>query len=164
MGKNAYMAPVLASGQSTSILKGPLTGINALRCESASQVHQLVDDIASQLNIPIQRAADYQEYVEAVVACRSDSKKVEAHSSSKEMVDNSASNNSTNDEYANAEEVIKLIVSLNGEMITGCGRIVLISNGMQLSNFAIKRIQVFLPIYLLRLEQKQGRNGLTILK
>ena len=106
-GKNAYMAPVLASGQSTSILKGPLTGINALRCESASQVHQLVDDIASQLNIPLQRAADYQEYVEAVVACRSESTKVEAHSSSKEMVDNSASNNSTNDEYSNAEEVIK---------------------------------------------------------
>lgn len=106
-GKNAYMAPVLAPGEPMSILKGPLTAINALHCENSSQVHQLVDDIGSQLNIQLQRASDYQEYVDAVVYCRSESMKTKVNSSSKEWSDNSESNNSANDEYANAEAIIK---------------------------------------------------------
>jgi hypothetical protein len=50
-GKNTFMAPVLAPGVSASILKGPLSALNALSCDSTSQIHQLVYDIASQLTI-----------------------------------------------------------------------------------------------------------------
>jgi hypothetical protein len=54
------MAPVLAPGVSASVLKGPLSALNALSCGSASQVHQLVHDVAAQLEIPLEPAAAYQ--------------------------------------------------------------------------------------------------------
>jgi hypothetical protein len=66
-GKNAFIAPVLAPGVSPSILKGPLSGLNALSCESMSQIHQLISDIASQLETSIEPTATFQGNVEAIV-------------------------------------------------------------------------------------------------
>ena len=65
-GKNAFLAPVLAPGVSTSILKGPVSSMNALSCDSTSQIHQLIHDIASQLAISPEPPATYQGLVEAV--------------------------------------------------------------------------------------------------
>lgn len=93
-GKNAYMAPVLAPGADASIIKGPLSSINALRCESGSQMHQLVDEIASQLGIRLESASSYQEYVDAVVAHQEGALKIEPYSPA-------------DDEYSDAEGIIK---------------------------------------------------------
>jgi hypothetical protein len=67
-GKNSFMAPVLAPGVSASVLKGPLSGFNTLSCSSASQVHQLVHDVAQQLAASLEPAAAYQELVELVTS------------------------------------------------------------------------------------------------
>lgn len=100
-GKNAYMAPVLAPGVDASIIKGPLSSINALCCESRSQIHQLVDEIASQLGAKLESAANYQEYVDAVVTCRPETLKAEVNSSP------SVIPVSIDNEYASAEEIIR---------------------------------------------------------
>ncbi len=100
-GKNSYMTPVLAPGVDASIIKGPLSSTNALSCESRSQIHQLIDEISSQLNIRLESAANYQEYVDAIVTYRPEALKAEANLSPSVMP------TSVNDEYASAEETIK---------------------------------------------------------
>ena len=67
-GKNAFLVPLLAPGVSSSVLKGPLSGFNALACDSAAQVHQLVQDVAAQLDLTLRPAAEYQEQIEKIVA------------------------------------------------------------------------------------------------
>ena len=62
------MVPVLAPGVSGSILKGPLSALNALGCDSASQIHQLVHDVAVQLNMQLEPASAYQDLVESIAA------------------------------------------------------------------------------------------------
>jgi hypothetical protein len=102
-GKNASLAPLLAPGVSTSILKGPISSLNALSCDSSSQIHQLVHDIASQLSITPEPPASYQTLVEAVSKARSS---VLPAPSSSVPVLSSPSAHSTDDEYAGADEII----------------------------------------------------------
>jgi hypothetical protein len=73
------MTPVLAPGVDASIIKGPLSSTNALSCESRSQIHQLIDEISSQLNIRLESAANYQEYVDAIVTYRPEDYQMQSH-------------------------------------------------------------------------------------
>lgn len=93
-GKNAYMAPILAPGVNASIIKGPLSSINALCCENRSQVYQLIDEVASQISIQPESAASYQEYVDALVTYRPD-------------LESDVIGTSDIDEYSNAEDIIR---------------------------------------------------------
>lgn len=65
-GNNSFLIPVLAKGVSASIIRGPLSSLNALSCDSASQIHQLVSDIAASLKIQLEPASAYQENVDSV--------------------------------------------------------------------------------------------------
>ncbi len=58
---------MLASGADASILRAPLSGLNALSCDEPAQVHQLVDNIASILKVTLGSAASYQRYVDALI-------------------------------------------------------------------------------------------------
>ncbi|HXQ35882.1 MAG TPA: toll/interleukin-1 receptor domain-containing protein [Anaerolineales bacterium] len=106
-GKNSFLAPVLAPGVPPSILRGPLSGLNALSCESASQIHQLVSDIASQLEIATEPAATYQGLIDAIIHIApmktDDGTKPPSVSAGKRIQVDS----DLEDEYANAEEIIK---------------------------------------------------------
>ncbi len=66
-GAKKKMFPVLACGADSSVLGGPLKGINSLSCNNAADVHQLIDDIASELGIKKQRAASFQNKIETLV-------------------------------------------------------------------------------------------------
>jgi hypothetical protein len=100
-GNNSFMAPVLAPKVSASILTGPISSLNALSCSSAFQVHQLVHDIAGQLNISLEPAAAYQELVESVTNCRS-----EASAGSSLLPAQQGKQPTTDDEYRDSEDVI----------------------------------------------------------
>ncbi len=107
-GKNAFLAPVLAPGVSASVLRGPLSGLNALSCGSSSQIHQLVSDIASQLGLAIEPAATYQGLVDAIVHLEP----VENHDAKSKLSHVAPSkthkpNQSSVDDYADAEDIIK---------------------------------------------------------
>lgn len=58
-GAGRQLSPVLAPGVDASLLRGPLSGINALRADSVAQLMQLVENIANQLDVPIGSAASY---------------------------------------------------------------------------------------------------------
>lgn len=66
-GAGKHLVPLLAPGTTTSVLGGPLAGLNALRCDNRAQLHQLVEELASALSVPLQSAAAFEKYVGRVV-------------------------------------------------------------------------------------------------
>ena len=63
-GAELHLAPVLAAGSDASILKPPLSNINALSCDVTAQIHQLIRDIGSALKTPVGNPASYQKQVD----------------------------------------------------------------------------------------------------
>lgn len=66
-GARRHLAPVLASGADANALRQPLASLNALSCEVAAQVYQLVGDIAGSLKISANNPPAYQRHVEALI-------------------------------------------------------------------------------------------------
>ena len=66
-GANLFVAPLLA-GVKPNELSGPLSLLNALSANNEAQLHQLIDDIADQLGLPLQNAASYIRNISAVKA------------------------------------------------------------------------------------------------
>ena len=62
-GTQKRMIPLLASGITPEVLEGPLGGINALDCGSDGQIHQLVEETASHLNIEPHRTSTFAHQV-----------------------------------------------------------------------------------------------------
>ena len=62
-GAQKRMIPLLASGITPEVLEGPLGGINALDCGSDGQIHQLVEETASHLNIEPHRTSTFAHQV-----------------------------------------------------------------------------------------------------
>lgn len=70
-GAGRHLLPVLASGTSSNVLRGPLTGINALRLDDIADIHQIVDDIAKELNKSKGSASAYQRHLEQLIEVQS---------------------------------------------------------------------------------------------
>lgn len=67
-GAGLHLAPLLGAGADASFLRGPLSSLNALNCEDAAQVHQLIDDLARILDVGGRTSpAAYQGYVERLI-------------------------------------------------------------------------------------------------
>lgn len=67
-GANKHLLPLLAPGVSLDILKRPLSDLNAQSCDSASQLHKLVNDLAKELGIKPEESHTYQCYIDAILA------------------------------------------------------------------------------------------------
>lgn len=67
-GAHKHLLPILASGTDPSILAGPLAGMNALRCDSAAQLHQLIADLAKQLGVNAEPAAVLQAQIDQILS------------------------------------------------------------------------------------------------
>jgi hypothetical protein len=65
-GAKRHLVPLLASGANTSLL-GPLTNLNALSCDDAGQVDQLILDLGSVLERKCDKPASYLTYVDVLV-------------------------------------------------------------------------------------------------
>ena len=67
-GTQQPLFPLLAPGTPASRLQGPLRGLNALSCSSASQLHQLVAEIGRALNLAPEPPSAYQRHIDAIIA------------------------------------------------------------------------------------------------
>lgn len=65
-GAGETMIPLLA-GVTADQLRGPLSGMNALLCNSEEQLHQALDEIGSHLGLEVQSPAAYLKQLRAVV-------------------------------------------------------------------------------------------------
>lgn len=66
-GAGKPLIPLLAPGMGPQALRGPLTSINALSCDSSSQLHQLVGDVAAILGLETENAAVYQYCIDSII-------------------------------------------------------------------------------------------------
>jgi hypothetical protein len=64
-GKN--LIPLLAPGMDANKLKGPVIGYNALKCDSNSQIHQLVENVAEQLGLKLENPSSYQNKIDGIL-------------------------------------------------------------------------------------------------
>ena len=74
------MFPVMACGADSSILKGPLEHINATSCYERADIHQLIDDIASELSFEKVKAASYQKKIDRLVELSKNKDKINKQS------------------------------------------------------------------------------------
>jgi hypothetical protein len=66
-GIQRHLVPALALGVDANALKDPLKNRNTVRCDVPEQVSDLIDNIASVLNLTPGRKSSYQRYVDALV-------------------------------------------------------------------------------------------------
>ena len=62
-GAKRHLIPLLAPDTGASGLGGPLTGLNALRCDHPAQLHQLVEELSVALSQPLESAASFNKYI-----------------------------------------------------------------------------------------------------
>lgn len=66
-GADRQLIPLLAAGLQYIDLKGPLTARHGHSCDSAAQLHQLIDELADVLKVNKRPAANYEKYIERLV-------------------------------------------------------------------------------------------------
>lgn len=66
-GAGSFMVPLLA-GVNADEIRGPLSGINALRADNDSQLHQLLTDVGKALGKDVERPASYVAQLSALKA------------------------------------------------------------------------------------------------
>jgi hypothetical protein len=67
-GAERHLLPLLAPGTPAALLGGPLSNLNALRLDSAAQIHQLVGELGAQFGITLQPAAAYQVHIDRILS------------------------------------------------------------------------------------------------
>lgn len=66
-GSQKYLLPLLAPGVPSSVLKGPLQGINALRLDNSSQLHQLIRELGQKLEVKVESPEAYEKHISRVL-------------------------------------------------------------------------------------------------
>ena len=66
-GVSKPMIPLFACGADPSILEGPIKNINCLSCDNSAQLNQLIEEIASILDIKIDSTSAYQDKIGEIV-------------------------------------------------------------------------------------------------
>jgi hypothetical protein len=69
-GAGKHIAPILLPSCDVNILKGPLKRLNALKCDKVSQLHQLIEDLSSYLNVIPENASSYQKYIYSILSIK----------------------------------------------------------------------------------------------
>jgi hypothetical protein len=71
-GAGRSLIPLIAPGTDANLLGGPLAGINALSSDNRSQIHQLISDLSSELEITPEPPASYERHIEAIFNLKRD--------------------------------------------------------------------------------------------
>lgn len=101
-GAERHLLPLLAPTADAAILRGPLSGINALRCSSAADLQQMIHEIAGVLKISPEKPAAYQRHVEQILGLGAvKTSRTEAH------IRGANQPPTTSSEYADAQTVIE---------------------------------------------------------
>lgn len=67
-GAERHLLPLLAPTADSAVLRGPLSGLNALSCSRAADIHQAVQEIATILGNSAEKPAAYQRHVDQILA------------------------------------------------------------------------------------------------
>jgi predicted transcriptional regulator len=67
-GTDKFLAPLLGGSADNSYLRGPLVSYNALRCDNAAQLHRVIENLATQLEMKAHPPFTYENYVQRVIS------------------------------------------------------------------------------------------------
>ena len=67
-GAQRHLLPLLTTGAEASILSEPLAGVNALRSDHASQLHQVIDEVGNLLGVEPEPPHVFQAEVDALLS------------------------------------------------------------------------------------------------
>lgn len=85
-GASQHLIPLIASEVGASVLRGPLSSLNALRSDDAGQIHQLITDVGSKLGRSQVNPAAYQENIEKLIQLSSEQKDTQTSFTRKEGI------------------------------------------------------------------------------
>lgn len=66
-GAERHLLPLLTPTADAAILRGPLSGLNALRCSSAADLQQMVHEIGGVLKTAVENPAAYQRHIDQIL-------------------------------------------------------------------------------------------------
>lgn len=66
-GAQKALIPLGANGADSRLLKGPLSALNALNCDSPGQRHQFIEELSAHLSTRQDRPAAYEQCINEVV-------------------------------------------------------------------------------------------------
>lgn len=104
-GTSQPLFPLLAPGMEPGALRDPLSGLNALSCKSAGQLHQLVSDMATTLGMEPEPPEVYESNIETILYSASTQENQGEVGASKGDPDEGTS--APKDDYADAEQTIR---------------------------------------------------------
>lgn len=106
-GVESHLLPLLAPTADAAILRGPLLGLNTLRCSSAADLQQMIDEIAGLLKTLVEKPAGYQRHIDQILGWGAvETARSESHIGIAE-VKLGTQTGATGDEFANAQMVIE---------------------------------------------------------
>lgn len=73
-GVERHLLPLLSADADATLLRGPLSGVNALRCSSAADLHQMITELADLLSLPAEKPSGYQRHMDQILSLAARSK------------------------------------------------------------------------------------------
>jgi hypothetical protein len=104
-GAERHLLPLLAPTADAAILRGPLSGINALRCSSAADLQQMIHEIGQVLKTAVENPAAYQRHVDQILGWGA--VKTSSSESHVERAGSVTTETASDDDYANAQKIIE---------------------------------------------------------
>ena len=104
-GAERHLLPLLAPTADAAILRGPLSGLNALRCSSAADLQQMVHEIGGVLKTAVENPAAYQRHVDQILGWGA--VKTSSSESHVERAGSVTTETASDDDYANAQKIIE---------------------------------------------------------
>lgn len=111
-GIERHLLPLLAPNAESSHLRGPLSGINALSCSSAADLHQMIQELGKILSLKPEGPSTYQRRIDEILSLVARStvppvidEPVRADQGDQYVSDHSY--HSADDEFAGADNIIE---------------------------------------------------------
>ncbi len=109
-GAEKHLLPLLSPGADATLLRGPLSGINALSCSNAAELHQMIQELGELLSLQPEKPAVYQRRLDEILGlvARAITPAIGAEGTVEEPSElRSASPAMEEDGYTDAAEVIR---------------------------------------------------------
>ena len=108
-GVERHLLPLLAPNADRSLLKGPLSGINALSCENSADLHQMIQELSEILGLRPEAPPTYQRRIDEILSLvvRSTAPSTEEEPVHAEQPHHRVSSHSNDDEFAGAVDTIQ---------------------------------------------------------
>lgn len=107
-GVERHLLPLLAPNADGSLMRGPLSGINALSCSNAADLHQMIQELSEILGLRPEGPPTYQRRIDEILSLvvRSTVPRAKEEPAHAEQPDQPVSSHSTDDEFAGADNII----------------------------------------------------------